>query len=221
MFSLYFDVSWCVQQSDVGKRKTGASIDGAPKQLSLGLGMPPPRRDALFFAVLPVSATAVRIARLAEGLRNQYGLRGRRRPAELLHVTLHPIGAYMGLPNEVFSAAIAVGSSVEAAPFEVTFDRVSSFRGADRHPLVLRCRHGIAELMTLQRTLGAAMRSVGLGPGNRTGFMPHVTLLYDRQTVPESGIDEPITWMVREFVLVHSLYGLSEHVHCARWPLRG
>jgi len=48
-----------------------------------------------------------------------------------------------------------------------------------------------------------------------------VTLLYDRKSVLESGIDEPITWTVREFFLVHSLYGLSEHVHCARWPLRG
>ena len=98
---------------------------------------------------------------------------------------------------------------------------MSSFRGTDRHPLVLRCSHGIVELMTLQKALGAAMRSIGLGPGNRSGFTPHVTLLYDRQSVPESSIGVPITWVVGEFVLVHSLYGLSEHVHCARWPLRG
>ena len=51
--------------------------------------------------------------------------------------------------------------------------------------------------------------------------MLHVTLLYDRQSVPESGIGEPITWMVRDFVLVHSLQSPSEHVHRARWPLRG
>lgn len=180
-----------------------------------------PRRDVLFFAVLPAPVAAVRIAQWADGLRNQYGLRGRRRPTELLHVTLNPVGAYLDLPSDVLSAAIEVGSSVEAAPFEVTFDRVSSFRGTDRHPLVLRCSHRIAELMTLQKTLGAALQSIGLGPGNRSGFTPHVTLLYDRQSVPEAGIDEPITWIVRDFVLVHSLYGLSEHVHCARWPLRG
>lgn len=207
-----------------------ARIDGAPKQLSLDLGMLPqrpkrkpalPRRDILFFAVLPAPAAAARIAERAEWLRNQYGLRGRRRPTELLHVTLHPVGSYLDLPNDILSAAIQVGSSVEVAPFEVTFDRVSSFRGTDRHPLVLRCSHGIAELMTLQKTLGVAMRSIGLGPGNRSGFTPHVTLLYDRQSVPQAGIDEPITWIVREFVLVRSLYGLSKHVHCARWPLRG
>ena len=180
-----------------------------------------PCRDVLFFAVLPAAAAAACIAQRADGLRNQYGLRGRRRPTELLHVTLRPIGSYWGVPNDILSAAIQVGSSVEVAPFEVTFDRVSSFRGTHRHPLVLRCSHGIAELTILQKTLGAAMRNIGLGPGNRSGFTPHVTLLYDRQSVPEAYIGEPITWMVREFVLLHSLYGLSEHVHCARWPLRG
>ena len=180
-----------------------------------------PRRDILFFAVLPAPAAAARMAQRAEEVRNQHGLRGRCRPTELLHVTLNPVGAYLGLPNDVLSAAVEIGSSVEAAPFEVTFDRVSSFRGTDRHPLVLRCSHAIAELIALQKTLGAAMRSAGLGPGHLSGFTPHVTLLYDRQSVPKSGIGEPITWMVGEFVLVHSLYGLSEHVHCARWPLRG
>ena len=218
------------EQSDVSERKTGVRIGGAPNQLSLDLGIPPqrprrmpasPRRDILFFAVLPAPTAAVRIAQQAEGLRNQYGLRGWCRPMELLHVTLNAVGAYSGLPGDVLSAAIEVGSIVEAAPFEVAFDRMSSFRGTDRHPLVLRCSHGIAELMTLQKALGAAMRSIGLGPGNRSSFTPHVTLLYDRKSVLESGIDEPITWTVREFFLVHSLYGLSEHVHCARWPLRG
>ena len=191
-----------------------ARIDGAPKQLSLDLGMLPQRskrmpasscRDVLFFAVVPTPAAAACVAQRAEGLRNQYGLRGRRRPTELLHVTLHPVGSYLHLPNDILSAGIQVGSSVEVAPFEVTFDRVSSFRGTDRHPLVLRCGDGIAELVTLQKNLGVAMRSIGLGPGDRSGFTPHVTLLYDRQSVPEAGIDEPTTWIVRELVLVRSL----------------
>jgi len=67
------------------------------------------------------------------------------------------------------------------------------------------CGDGIAELVTLQKNLGVAMRSIGLGPGDRSGFTPHVTLLYDWQSVPEAGIDEPTTWIVRELVLVRSL----------------
>jgi hypothetical protein len=86
-------VTW----SDVSGRKTEARLSGASKQLSLDLGVPPqgskhmpasPRRDILFFGVLPAPAAAVRIAQRAEGLRNQRGLRGRLRPTELLHVTL-------------------------------------------------------------------------------------------------------------------------------------
>jgi RNA 2',3'-cyclic 3'-phosphodiesterase len=181
----------------------------------LDLGMPPQRpkrvpaspcRDVLFFAVLPAPAAAACIAQRAEGLRNQYGLRGRRRPTKLLHVTLHPVGAYFGLPSDVLSAAVEVGSSVEVAPFEVTFDRVLSFRGTDRHPLVLRCSRGIAEMVTLQKALGAAMLSIGLGSGNRLGFTPHVTLLYDRQSVPESGIGEPIAgWCANSFSFTASM----------------
>jgi len=151
-----------------------ARIDGAPKQLSLDLGMLPQRskrmpasscRDVLFFAVVPAPAAAACIAQRAEGLQNQYGLRGRRRPTELLHVTLHPVGSYLHLPNDILSAGIQVGSSVEVAPFEVTFDRVSSFRGTDRHPLALRCGDGIAELVTLQKEprCGHAKHRAGAG----------------------------------------------------------
>jgi 2'-5' RNA ligase len=51
-------------------------------------------------------------------------------------------------------------------------------------------------------------------------FMPHVTLLYDRQTVDAQGIT-PVSWRVTEFVLVHSLLGQSRHIVLGRWPLRG
>ena len=88
----------------------------------------------LFFAVLPAPAAAVRIAQWADEVRNQYGLRGRRRPAELLHVTLNAVGAYSGVSSDVLSAAIEVGSSVEAAPFEVTFDRVQGHGSPPARP---------------------------------------------------------------------------------------
>ena len=87
-------------------------------------------------------------------------------------------------------------------------------------PIVEVLLHNVRSLYNV----GAFFRTadaVGLSRLHLSGFTPHVTLLYDRQSVPESGIGEPITWMVGEFVLVRSLYGLSEHVHCARWPLRG
>ena len=76
----------------------------------------------------------------------------------------------------------------------------------------------MTELKILQKSLGVAMRNIGLG--NHASFTPHITMLYDQQSVPETSIDDEITWTVREFVLVHSLYGQSQHLHRARWQLR-
>jgi 2'-5' RNA ligase len=45
--------------------------------------------------------------------------------------------------------------------------------------------------------------------------------MYDRQPIPETDLDEPITWTVRDFVLIHSLVGRSQHKHLARWQLNG
>src|SRR6202043_848028 len=107
---------------------------------------------------------------------------------------------------------------VRMKPFEVSFDRTSSFRGKlGNHPFVLLGDNGLSRLRSFRRTLGAAMMRKGFRRLVNTGFTPHVTLLYDIRNVEEQPI-EPILWTVREFVLVHSMRG---HAHLARWPLRG
>jgi 2'-5' RNA ligase len=206
-----------------------AQSAGPPRQLSLDFGTPTPGRpihrpetlhqDALFFAVLPPPAAALRIAEQAERLRRQYGLRATR-PTERLHVSLASVGIFRsGLPDAAVSTAIAAGSRVRGLPFEVTLDRVSTFNGGDRRPLVLLCSQGFAELVALGRALTSSLCRLGLA--SRAAFTPHVTLLYDRRIVPDTHLDEPITCTVRDFVLVHSLQGLGRHVHRACWPLRG
>ena len=176
-------------------------------------------QHALFFAVLPPPTAALRMAQQAERLRRQYGLRAAR-PTERLHVSLANVGVYhSGLPDAAVSAAIAVGSRVRALPFEVTFDRVSTFKGADRRPLVLLCSDGFAQLTALRHALTSSLRRIDLA--SRPAFTPHVTLLYDRRTVPDTNLDEPITCTVRDFMLVHSLQGLGRHECRASWPLRG
>jgi 2'-5' RNA ligase len=75
---------------------------------------------------------------------------------------------------------------------------------------------GLRELRRFRRMLGAAMTRKGLRRRAAGDFTPHVTLLYDRREVEELPI-EPISWTVRDFVLVHSRQG---HLHLARWPLR-
>lgn len=56
--------------------------------------------------------------------------------------------------------------------------------------------------------------------GNRKGFKPHVTLLYDAKNIPEHPV-HPVGWTVSELVLVRSYVGLGRHEHLARWPLLG
>jgi 2'-5' RNA ligase len=46
-----------------------------------------------------------------------------------------------------------------------------------------------------------------------------MTLLRDPHRVPEHPI-QPISWMVREFLLVLSLIGQKRHIHLGRWPLK-
>jgi 2'-5' RNA ligase len=45
-----------------------------------------------------------------------------------------------------------------------------------------------------------------------------VTLLYGGQPTAEIEI-EPISWLVREFVLIDSFIGETKHVEMGRWPL--
>lgn len=62
-------------------------------------------------------------------------------------------------------------------------------------------------LLTLQRTLGAALHAAGLG----VRLTPAATLLREGRT--------PGTLPIREFALVQSLPGRDRHVPLGRWSL--
>ncbi len=178
-----------------------------------------PATDFVFFALLLGAENASQIVRLRERLCAESGLSGHRVAAKLLHISLHGIGAYHGLPRAVVQRAKDAGAAVLAKPFDIVLDRAMSF-GSKRgvRPLVLRSGDEAA-LVTFHRLLGAAMTHAGfrqIAPR----FTPHMTLLYSDRTVTERSIDA-IPWTVRDFVLVQSLRGRSQYVHLARWPLRG
>jgi 2'-5' RNA ligase len=203
------------------------STDALPRQFALDFGYERPasvhlhrRRNVVYFALLPDARAAASIAGLRQKLRADHGLTGRMRASEFLHLSLNGIGAFDALPTGIVSAAVRAGGAVRAAPFEVAFDRVMSFRSGPLRPLVLRCRDGLAALTALHRALGMEMRRVGLRSGTGPVFTPHITLLYDESVVAHSPLDDPVCWSVREFVLVHSLHGGGRHIHLARWPLR-
>jgi 2'-5' RNA ligase len=192
-----------------------------PEQFSLtGFDAAPKPTDRLFFAIFPDAAAAGRIAQLAHHLRGRHGLKGRPLETGRLHITLHHLGDYPELRQDIVAAAIKAAATVVAAPFEVALDRVLSFstRQGNR-PFVLRGSDGVVALTAFQRDLCAALDRVGLGGGRaRAQYTPHVTLLYDDVLVAERPV-ETLAWTVHEFVLVHSLLGQTVHVPLGQWPL--
>jgi RNA 2',3'-cyclic 3'-phosphodiesterase len=174
----------------------------------------------LFFAVRPDVTAAASATSLANALREQHGLKGRVISAERLHITLHWLRDHDELPAELVASAMVAGGKVEMAPFDVGFDRVESLGDASHGgPLVLTGAAGLAPLRQFQRTVATAMTDAGIGPFVRTGFKPHMTLLYDDRYVARQAID-PIGWRVSEWVLVHSIVGASKHIVLGRWSLR-
>ena len=181
-------------------------------------GFAAPKTDGLFFALLPDAERAAQIECIAQQLCIRHRLGATPLAPERLHIWLLSFGAHAGLPPELVAAASDIAARMSARPFDVTFDRAMSFLGRPR-PLVLCGGDGVAGLIAFQRTLGDAIEKRGLGRVSPQ-YMPHVTLLYDKWGIDPHDI-EAVRWTVREFVLVHSLRGLSKYVPLGPWPLRG
>ena len=192
-----------------------------PSQLLLpGIDVAPKPTDRLFFAMFPEADTAASIAQFAQDLCRKHGLNGKFHEAERLHISLHHIGDFVGLPPDVLAIAskAAGATAVAIPPFDIVFDRAMSFVGRPgNHPFVLCGSDGVAALSAFQQTLGVAMTRAGFRL-KKSQYMPHITLLYGDRCIAEQ-VAEPVAWAVREFVLVHSLLGRNQYVPLARWTL--
>ncbi|WP_164707930.1 2'-5' RNA ligase family protein [Paraburkholderia phosphatilytica] len=174
--------------------------------------------DRLLLMLMPPPEVAERVDALTARLRTQLGLKPRR-SRERLHVTLCPLGDYDGLPAPVVAAAGQAATEVAAAPFDVTFDRMTSFRGGQAHPLVLLAGAGNDAIVALRRRLAESLRAAGVPFPSRSAITPHMTLLRSPRSLPETPV-EPVSWTVRDVVLVHSLLGQSKYVELGRWALQ-
>jgi 2'-5' RNA ligase len=180
---------------------------------------PPTPTDRLMFLLYPDPATAERIAVEARRLKEALGLRGQPLLTDRFHITLHHLGDYVGLPNDVVAKGKETGASLKAGPFEVSFDQAASFANrAGNNPFTLQGGEGVRDLIAFQKALGDAMRWVKLKPDS--SFLPHITLLYDGQVVPAQDI-APIRWTVDRFVLVQSKLGQTQHIVLQAWDLNG
>lgn len=128
-------------------------------------------------------------------------------------------------PTELADLVSRLAASLSAFPsFRVVFDQVGSFGQREgrqnRYPFVLTGRgDGIAGIGALQSRLAALMPKWVPVVATSTKT-PHMTLLYDSRWVATSTV-EPVAWTAREFVLVHSLVGKTQHVILQRFPLCG
>jgi 2'-5' RNA ligase len=193
-------------------------------QFSLdGFDAPTQPSDRLFFALLPDGPTIDRVAALTKRLRLAHGLAARPIPAERLHVTLHHLGDFVGMPTRTVSEACAVASSLAQPSFGLAFEHVATFSGKPgRLPLVLRegeGGEGVAAVAAFQSHLDMALTRAGLSKGSRATYTPHLTLLYGDRRLDEQ-LTDPIGWAVQEFVLVHSLIGQGRYTVIGRWALR-
>jgi len=180
---------------------------------------PPPPTDRLFFAVFPSAEAATQTAALAGQIRAARGIRNKALAADRFHITLYHLGDYPGLPAEIVAAANASAEALEMAPFEVTLDRVVSFKGRPgNRPLVLTGAEGVAALKAFHAALGSSMMKTELGRWVRPQFNPHLTLLYSGHEVADHAV-APVRWMAREFVLVHSELGRNRDNIVGRWSL--
>lgn len=185
-----------------------------------GLALQPPS-DRLFFAVYPDTQAAQRIVELAQSVRAKHHMRGNPLRVDRVHVTLHHLGDHAGLPESLVAAASGAAGDMAMPPFELSFDCAASFPGrARKRPCVLRSGEGNsnAALFAFQAALGERLRASGLGRHVERRFTPHVTLLYDERTLAPEPVP-PVGWTVREFVLIHSLLGKTEHRVLGRWSL--
>ena len=183
--------------------------------------------DGLFFAIFPDHAAARRIGQVAWHLRNKHCLQCEPLQTKRFHVSLYRLGDYFGLPQDVVAQAKEAASSIAAQSFELGFNRAANFSGRcvdperrRTHPHVLHADDGVPGIIALQRALASAIVQAGLSEKARMNYTPHLTLLYGERRIPEDFI-ETIRWSVREFVLVHSLLGKTQHVLLARWALSG
>lgn len=181
--------------------------------------------DRLFFAVIP-DAEAIKSIRLCTNqLQSQYGLSSRSIIDGRLHISLLGLGDYPGIPVRLVEIVSHAAATVSLTAFDACFDQALTFGNqksdpSKSKPCVLVGGSENQGLVMLQRSLIASLQKVNLIDRASSSFNPHITLLYDRQSVPTTDIT-PITWKVKEFVLVRSQIGDVRRPYdiIARWPL--
>ncbi len=186
---------------------------------------PPPRipRFSLVLAIFPDPYAAQQITDLGNSIRKKHGMYGRMRPISHLHVSMPcPGPAPDDTPETLLETIGRVCRAATAVmrPFEIKFDRVMSFRGrpGNRAVVLLNDKHGNDWDMSLCGLLRTESSKKTSATSSTLKFTPHLTLLYDKQELALQAT-EPVSWTVKEIVLVFSEGGATKYHHLGRWQL--
>lgn len=174
----------------------------------------PPKHRA-FLALKPDDPAAGRAGETALRLMRENGLTGKPLKPKNFHISLPLIWEGAEFPADLAEIVSARVQMIRMPPFEIILDMAISFRLPKRHVLVLGTTRSVANIYELNRQL---VMATGSGTG-RVSFTPHMTLLYMDGPIEKQAV-EPVRWVAREFVLIHSFIGLGRHETVARWPLR-
>lgn len=195
------------------------------EQLTLfGSRQPISAQYSYFLALFPDSNTAEQLVALGNQIRSAHEMRSRLRPLTHLHISLH----FFGSGSDVSKALVSVldptckAVAAQTPPFDIELDRVMSFRGRPgNHPLVLMGDdQRNAALKNFHRSLEVQLVKSRLSSRLNNKFVPHVTLLYDKQILAPTPID-PVVWKVEEIVLVRSEVGATKYERPGRWKFLG
>ena len=176
-------------------------------------GRRPPR---YFFALLPDAEARVRIDRLARDLSARLGASGELRGPDKYHVTLRGIAAPDGPFGQSIAMARLVADVIRRTPFVVMFNQAASFGKPPKYAFSLTTRADLLAANRLSATLLNDLRHAGLKVDG-SSFQPHVTLFYDRKRREPIDVP-PLSWQVREFVLIESIDN-RQYVILGTWPL--
>jgi 2'-5' RNA ligase len=176
--------------------------------------------ERLFIGLFPDEPVRQQADRMSRRIADELSLVGKPLPADRFHTSLVHISDRKRVRSKDEFAADLAARRVKVRPFEITYSRLGSFPGVPKkdrpleHPLVLLADDG--PVMDLYAALAEGLRKFRFRVPE--SFRPHLTLSYNRQFLPARKI-EPITFVVREFVLVHSRLWLTEYRILKTWTL--
>jgi RNA 2',3'-cyclic 3'-phosphodiesterase len=175
--------------------------------------VPPTERARVFFALWPDSVLQGALAACAREAQAECG--GRAVVRENIHLTLYFVGSF---ERARLHALEELAASLVARSFTLEFPRLRYWR---RQRLVwagaAHCPPALAHLVS---SLNAALESERL-PREERSYVPHITLVRNAERRPQRAAIAPLTWDVRDFVLVesHTLAGGVRYEVIGRWPL--